>query len=135
MRDIWNKAPLDGNQLKVLRELLAEAETKSTGKIMVHMDGWCKTSALFKAKNRFAHFRLDRLKGKNGVLIYLAYKEGKLAVVCGSGISSRVAPDLWDQLADEMRALAEKGDYFSALHTGVVRCTEQLVQHYPGETQ
>ncbi len=56
------------------------AENRTSGEIRLHVDEYCKSDPQFKAANVFHNLKMDETALRNGVLIYLAVKEHKVAI-------------------------------------------------------
>ena len=54
-----------------INKALSEAENGTSGEIRVHIDRYCKTDPLLKAKNLFHNLKMDGTALKNGVIFYI----------------------------------------------------------------
>lgn len=127
----WKWEPLNEYQEKQVLEAIAAAELNTSGEIRVHIDKWCKTDPLFKAKNLFGHLKMEETEERNGVLIYVAMKEHKFAIVGDTGINSRVPIDFWDTTKDKMKTRFATGDVVAGICDGIAEAGEQLQAFFP----
>ncbi len=127
----WKWEPLNSFEEKQVLEAIAKAELNTSGEIRVHIDKWCKTDPLFKAKNLFGHLKMDQTKQRNGVLIYIAKEEHKFAIVGDTGINSRVPIDFWDSTKDKMQAKFTPGEFVLGICTGIEEVGRQLKEIFP----
>jgi uncharacterized membrane protein len=118
------------DEQKVLAAI-ADAELNTSGEIRVHLDKWCKTDPLFKAKNLFTHLQMDATAAGNGVLIYVAVKERKFAIVGDTGIDRVVPPHFWESTKQIIQSHLSKGNLVEGLVAGISEVGLQLKQFFP----
>ncbi len=123
--------PFSPEEEQQILRAIADAEMQTSGEIRVHVDKWCKTNPLFKAKNTFIHLKMDATKLRNGVLIYVAKQEKKFAILGDVGISEKVPEDFWESTKEIMRAEFAKGDAVAAISLGIAEAGKQLKKHFP----
>jgi len=58
--------PLTSYEEQKVLQAITDAELETSGEVRLHMDKWCKTDPLYKAKNLFAHLGMDKTKERNG---------------------------------------------------------------------
>jgi len=131
---IWKWEPLDSYQEKRVLEAIAAAEQNTSGEIRVHLDKWCKSDPVFKAKNIFGHLKMEETKARNGVLIYVAMKEHKFAIVGDTGINSRVPIDFWESTKELMKASFQKDELVTGICDGIEEVGKQLKAFFPYES-
>ena len=68
---------------------------------------------------------------RNGVLIYLALKERKFAIVGDTGINSVVPLGFWDMIRDHMVQRFSEDLYTEGLVEGILMAGAQLKEHFP----
>jgi uncharacterized membrane protein len=127
----WKWEPLTPYEEQKVLEAIASAELETSGEIRVHMDKWCKTDPLFKAKNLFEHLGMTKTKDSNGVLIYVAVKEKKFAIIGDVGIDNVVPADFWESTKDIIKGHLSKGELVSGLESGIAEVGKQLKQYFP----
>lgn len=127
----WKWEPLNPYEEKQVLDAIAAAELNTSGEIRVHIDKWCKTDPLFKAKNLFTHLKMEETKERNGVLIYVAKKEHKFAIVGDTGINSRVSIDFWDSTKDKMQYRFVADEFVEGVCDGIADIGEQLKAFFP----
>jgi len=127
----WKWEPLTPYQEKQVLEAVATAELNTSGEIRVHIDKWCKTDPLFKAKNLFVHLKMDATKDRNGVLIYIAKEEHKFAILGDIGINTRVPIGFWDSAKDKMQGHFASGDLVSGICAGIDEVGIKLKEYFP----
>lgn len=130
----WKWEPLNTYEEKQVLDAIAAAELNTSGEIRVHIDKWCKTDPLFKAKNLFIHLKMEETKQQNGVLIYVAMKEHKFAIVGDTGINTRVPIDFWDSTKDKMQSRFATGEFVMGICDGIAEVGKQLKTFFPYES-
>ncbi len=127
----WEPLAPDEEQ-RILRAI-SEAELNTSGEIRVHIDKWCKTDPVFKANNVFIELKMDATEKSNGVLVYVAKKEKKFAIVGDVAIDRVVPTDFWDSTKDLMKDLFSTGDLVGGICKGIEEVGVQLKQYFPYE--
>jgi uncharacterized membrane protein len=115
---------------KVLQAIRA-AELETSGEVRVHMDKWCKTDPVFKAKNLFLHLGMNNTVEANGVLIYIAVKEKKFAIIGDVGIDRVVPSDFWESTKDLIQKHLAQGNMVAGLEAGIAEIGKQLKHYFP----
>lgn len=110
---------------------IEEAEHTTSGEIRVHVETSCKGDVLDEAAWLFRKLGMHRTADRNGVLIYLALKERKFAIIGDSGINSVVPLDFWDNIRDFMKQRFSEGQFVEGLTQGIVMAGEKLKEHFP----
>lgn len=107
------------------------AEKETSGEIQVHLEGRCKGEVLDRAAQLFKTLRMHKTEQRNGVLIYLAVEDRKLAILGDSGINQRVAPDFWDDVRNTMVELFKSEKFTEGLCVGIEMAGRQLQEYFP----
>jgi len=131
------------NKIKMAKELFTkeqqqqivaavkEAELNTSGEIKVHIDNKCKEDVLDRAAFIFDKLEMQKTELRNGVLIYLAVADKKLAILGDAGINQKVADNFWDSTRDFMINKFKDGQFTEGLAGGIKLAGEQLKQHFP----
>lgn len=83
------------SQLRVV-EAIGVAEKCTSGEIRVHIEPTCKKENPYdRAVEVFDQLEMYKTEARNGVLIYIAYKSRKLAVIGDKGITQKVGVNFW----------------------------------------
>ena len=85
------------------------AERGSSGEVRVHVQGRCAGDPLDEAARVFEALGMTRTAARNGVLVFLAVDDRKLAIVGDRGIHARVGAPFWDELRDRLAAALREG--------------------------
>ena len=111
---------------------LADAERKTSGKIYVYVSHRPITDALAAARKRFEKLGLSRLHAERAsVLIYIAPRTHKFAVVGDTAIHERCGEAVWKQLAETLSRDLKAGDLTAALLNAITSLEATLAEHFP----
>jgi uncharacterized membrane protein len=121
-------SPQDQEKIK---NAIISAEKNTSGEIKVHIESYCKTNPMQRATQLFNQLELYRTAARNGVLIYLAYKDHKFAILGDEGIHTVVGQDFWDTTKDVMISYFKNGEYVQGLCEGIEKAGQQLKTNFP----
>ena len=95
---------------------IKQAEKNTSGEIKVHIENHCKGNVEERSLFVFNRLKLNKTKLRNGVLIYLAVKDHKFAI-----------------LGDEnlMQRRFKENRFADGLEEGIMRCGEKLKNFFP----
>jgi uncharacterized membrane protein len=110
---------------------IGEAEHTTSGEIRVHIETSCKSDILDEAAWLFRKIGMHRTADRNGVLIYLALKERKFAIIGDTGINSVVPLGFWDEIRDHMKQRFSESLFTEGLVEGILMAGNQLKEHFP----
>jgi uncharacterized membrane protein len=118
-------------EIHLLEKAIKEAELNTSGEVRIHLEKRCGKDVLDRAAKVFSNLSMHKTKLRNGVLFYLAYESHKFAIIGDAGINTRVPPNFWDQIKEEMQSNFKKGDFFRGLKNGVLQSGKALKEHFP----
>jgi len=119
------------SDLEAVARAVAEAETGTSGEIRVHLDARCAGDPLSRAVRVFERLGMHRTAQRNGVLIYLAIADRKLAVIGDAGVHQRVSDEYWERLTAMLVADFREGRPRDGLLKAVRDVGDTLRQHFP----
>lgn len=122
---------LNRDQDRRIVEAIRQAEKNTSGEIKVHIENRCKGDVEQRSLFIFNHLKLNETKSRNGVLIYLAIKDRKFAILGDEGIDKVVEADFWDDVKDLMLSFFKEGHFAEGLEQGIQRCGEKLKTYFP----
>ena len=112
-------------------EAIKQAELNTSGEIKVRIENHCKGDVEERCLFVFNMLRLNKTRLRNGVLIYLAVKDHKFAIVGDEGINKVVEADFWNDVKDLMLSHFKEGRFADGLEQGIMRCGEKLKTYFP----
>lgn len=110
---------------------IRNSETMTSGEIRVHLERHCNNDALLRAQELFHLLKMDNTKEENGVLIYVAVDDHKLAICGDAGINRAVPENFWVTTKDKMIIQFTAGNFRDGLIDGVQCAGEKLAQFFP----
>jgi len=118
-------------QQEAIVSAIHEAEHATSGEIRVHIESSCKADVLDEAAWLFRKVGMHKTADRNGVLIYLALKERKFAIIGDTGINAVVPLGFWDNIRDHMTQRFSEEHFAEGLAEGILMAGEQLKEHFP----
>ncbi len=115
-------------------EAIKQAELNTSGEIKVHIENHCRGDVEQRSLTVFNKLKLNETKLRNGVLIYLAVKDRKFAILGDEGINNVVENGFWDDVKDMMLSHFKEGNFTEGLEQGIIRCGEKLKTYFPYQT-
>ena len=112
-------------------EAIQQAERNTSGQIKVHIENFCHINVERRSLMVFKHLKMNKTKQRNGVLIYLAVKDHKFAILGDEGINKVVGDDFWNDVKDLMMSHFKEGRFAKGLEQGIQRCGEKLKAYFP----
>jgi uncharacterized membrane protein len=114
---------------------LADVERETSGKVYVYVSHRPIEDALAQAQKRFAKLGLgshSRAQGRRAsVLIYIAPRTHKFAIVGDAAIHEQCGDVFWKGLAESLSADLKAGAITSALLNTIAALKGTMVQHFP----
>ena len=119
------------SQQESIQASIATAELNTSGEIRLHVDDKCSGDPVAKAIKVFEKLKMHETELRNGVLIYVAIKDKKLAILGDKGINEAVSDDFWDAIKNDLVFHFKEGKYTEGLVEGIHASGEQLKTHFP----
>lgn len=112
-------------------EAIRQAELNTSGEIKVHIENHCRGDVEERSLYVFNRLKLNKTQLHNGVLIYLAVKDRKFAILGDEGINNVVEEGFWNDVKDLMLSHFKEGRFTEGLEAGIQRCGEKLKDYFP----
>lgn len=112
-------------------EAIKQAERNTSGEIKVHIENRCKGDVEERSLIVFNKLKLNETKLRNGVLIYLAVRDHKFAILGDEGINNVVGQGFWNDVKDLMLSHFKENRFADGLEQGIQRCGEKLKTYFP----
>lgn len=107
------------------------AELNTSGEIKVHIEAHCKFDSVDRAADVFNKLGMANTELRNGVLIYLAIKDHRFAIIGDKGINEKVPENFWNETRDLMQKKFREHKFTEGLVEGILKAGEQLKSHFP----
>lgn len=110
---------------------IQSAELNTSGEIRVHLEDALKEEVLPAAAKTFQRLNMHQTEARNGVLIFIAPKQRKFAIIGDKGINEKVPPNFWQDERDLMAQHFKKGEYTAGACAVIEQIGEKLKQYFP----
>lgn len=134
----WTRRFLSEADFDAIAQAIESAEARTSAEIRVHLERHVPRrlfrrtpDPLARARQVFDHLGMQRTAEHNGVLIYLAVGDRKLAVVGDEGIHGCVGGHHWDGVRDRMVEKLSAGAARDAILGAIREVGSALAEHYP----
>ena len=114
-----------------IRQAIMNAELDTSGEIRVHIENACKGDVLDRAAYVFHKLGMTKTARRNGVLIYLAVRSRKFAIIGDKGINQVVPADFWDTTRHKMLEFFRKDEFYTGLVHAISESGKHLKQFFP----
>ena len=108
------------------------AETKTSGEIRVFIDrGAVEEDALAFAEKKFVQLGMTKTAERNAILILVAPRTQKFAVVGDEGVHKHCGTEFWQEMVADMRVHFQQEEFTDAIVLAIERAGELLARHFP----
>jgi len=114
-----------------IKDAIMSAELDTSGEIRVHIENSCSGDVMDRAAFLFKQLGMHKTALRNGVLIYLAVKNRRFAIIGDQGINAVVPENFWDNIKSDMLACFRKNQFTEGLVKAIVNSGEHLKKHFP----
>ena len=118
-------------QTAQIKNAIVEAELNTSGEVRVHIENSTSKELLDRAADVFEMLKMHKTDLRNGVLIYLALKDKKFAIIGDVGINQKVEVNFWESIKDEMKIRFSQGNFVDGLCVGIIKSGEKLKHYFP----
>ena len=111
---------------------IREAESKTSGEIRVYVQrGKLSGDPLAAAQKKFHQLGMHKTREQNAVLIFVAPRAHKFAVVGDKAIHEKCGDEFWQRIVEEMRAHFQNEKFSHALVEAIKEVGKLLAAHFP----
>ena len=111
---------------------IREGESKTSGEIRVYVQrGKLNADPLIVAQKRFQRLQMHKTQQRNAVLIFVAPREHKFAVVGDRAIHEKCGDEFWQRIVEGMRTHFQNEKFTHALVEAISEIGKLLVAHFP----
>jgi uncharacterized membrane protein len=111
---------------------IKELEAKTSGEVRVYIQrGTFKEDALPRAQKKFLELGMQKTRERNAVLIFVAPREQKFAVVGDEGIHQKSGEQFWQELVEKMRGHFQREEFTDALVEAIESAGQLLARYFP----
>jgi uncharacterized membrane protein len=111
---------------------IREAESKTSGEIRVYIQrGTLETDPVMVAQKKFQRLAMHKTRERNAVLIFVAPRAHKFAVVGDKAIHEKCGEQFWKHVVDGMRVHFQNEKFSHALIEAINEVGKVLATHFP----
>ena len=111
---------------------IKKAEARTSGQVRVFLQrGKFEEDALERAQKKFIQLGMQKTAERNAVLIFVAPRMQKFAVVGDEGVHEKCGEKFWQELVARMREHFLREDFTEALLEAVEATGALLAKHFP----
>jgi uncharacterized membrane protein len=110
---------------------IQDAEKLTTGQIRVSISHRHTDTPVAAAQAEFLRLGMNKSPERNGVLIFVAPRAHKFAVIGDEAVHAKCGDAFWRQLADAMTGYFRKFEFTPGIIHGVQKAGELLAEHFP----
>jgi uncharacterized membrane protein len=108
------------------------AESKTSGEIRVYIQrGKLNADPLISAQKKFQRLRMHKTNERNAVLIFVAPRAHKFAVVGDKAIHEKCGEEFWQQVVTAMHHCFRQHKFTDGIGGAITVIGEMLAQHFP----
>jgi uncharacterized membrane protein len=107
------------------------AEQRTSGQIRVFISRKMVDDPVTAAQAAFHRLGMEKTRHRNGVLIYVAPRSRKFAVIGDAGIHKKCGDAFWQELAKAMTEFFRRSEFTQGIMHGIAKAGELLAEHFP----
>lgn len=107
------------------------AEAKTSGEIRVFISRREAADPLVAAQQEFARLGMTNTAQRNGVLIFVAPRSRKFAILGDQGVHEKCGETFWREVAAQMTAHFQQGGFTEGIVGAVQKAGALLAEHFP----
>lgn len=110
---------------------IQQAEKKTSGQIRVVVSHKHVETPVEAAQQEFLRLGMDKSPLRNGVLILVAPRAHKFAVIGDQAVHEKCGDEFWQKLAAAMTDYFRQSQFTAGIIHGVQQAGELLAEHFP----
>jgi uncharacterized membrane protein len=115
-----------------IMEAIRDAESKTSGEIRIFIQrGKLDVDPLVAAQKKFHKLGMQKTAERNAILIFVAPRAHKFAVVGDKAIHEKCGEHLWARLVETMREHFRNERFSHALVEAIEEAGKALAEHFP----
>ena len=116
---------------KKIIQAIEKAELHTSGEIRLHVEDYCTANPYERALEVFYLLKMENTEARNGVLLYIAIKDKKLAIIGDKGIHEMVQEHFWDIIISKLQENFKNEVYAKAIIEAIEETGNQLNAFFP----
>ena len=121
-----------GIDVRRVETAIRAAETRTSAELRVAISRFYFWGDVRRAaRSAFDHLRMQRTRARNGVLLFVAPRLRRFAIVPDVGLAGRVEPAFWDDVAHQLAAAFRDDDRTGGLERALAAIGDRLALPFP----
>jgi uncharacterized membrane protein len=113
---------------------IQEAERQTSGEIRVFISRKDVEDPVTAAQAAFLQLKMEKTRHRNGVLIFVAPRVHKFAVIGDSAVHAKCGDAFWNEMRDSMVEYFQKSEFSQGIIHGIKKAGNLLAQHFPHQS-
>jgi uncharacterized membrane protein len=123
---------VQGIDLDRVERAIRAVERRTSGQIRVAVARFYFWGDVRRAADAaFARLRMHQTRRRNGVLLFVAPRLRRFAVVGDAGIHERVSDGFWRQISERLQTDFRAGDLTAGIEHAIATIGDRLTEHFP----
>ena len=114
-----------------IAKAIATAEAKTSGEIRVFIQRGNVADAVSAARDQFERLGMTQTRERNGVLVFVAPRAQKFAVIGDRGVYEKCGEPFWEALTQAMRPHFQAQNFTDAIVHAIREAGQLLGEHFP----
>ena len=114
-----------------IAKAIATAEATTSGEIRVFIQRGNVADAVSDARDQFERLGMTQTRERNAVLVFVAPRAQKFAVIGDRGVYEKCGEPFWEALTQAMRPHFQAQHFTDAIVHAVREAGSLLAQHFP----
>lgn len=110
---------------------IANAEQRTSGEIRVLVAREKAEDPVQAAQSHFERLGMTRTAARNGVLIFVAPRSHRFAIIGDTAIHERCGQSFWSEVARAMEQRFKQAEFTEGLVNGIEKAGALLAEHFP----
>ena len=106
-------------------------EKQTSAELRLHVESRCWRDPLRRAAFVFNRLRMHETRERNAILIYLALKSRKFAVIGDQGAKEALAEEFWSIVSRKMRSFFVEKLYCEGICQGISMISKEVSTAFP----
>lgn len=112
---------------------IQKAEQKTSGEIRVFISRHEPEDAIAAAQTQFTQLGMDKTAERNGVLIFVAPRVRKFAIIGDTAVHEHCGNPFWEAVAAAITGEFKQGRFTEGILHAIHKAGELLAQQFPGK--
>jgi uncharacterized membrane protein len=123
---------VQGIDLGRVEQAIRAVERRTSGQVRVAVARFYFWGDVRRAADAaFARLRMHRTRRRNAVLLFVAPRRRRFAVIGDAGIHEHVSDRFWSQISEFLETDFRTGDLTSGIEHAIATIGDRLAEHFP----